>query len=79
MNKAFAACKRIIVSPVAAAKFLLAKMRGAEGARKPKLGGVYMLSSCSATMYGDIFQRQHFVIGDFFVVDVGSKCFSMRR
>eukprot|EP00930_Biecheleria_cincta_P001208 TRINITY_DN102369_c0_g1_i1.p1 TRINITY_DN102369_c0_g1~~TRINITY_DN102369_c0_g1_i1.p1 ORF type:complete len:514 (-),score=59.07 TRINITY_DN102369_c0_g1_i1:42-1583(-) len=72
MNKAFAATTRIIASPVAAARFILAKMRGAEGAVKPKLGGVYMLSSCSAAMCGDMFQRQHFIIGDFFVVDVGS-------
>merc|ERR1712232_339546 len=72
LNKAFAATKRLIVSPVAAARFILAKMRGAEGAQKPKLGGVYMLGSCSAAMCGDMFQRQHFVIGDFFVVDVGS-------
>lgn len=72
MNKAFAACARIIVSPVAAARFILAKMRGAEGAQKPKLGGVYMLGSCSAAMCGDMFQRQHFILGDFFVVDVGS-------
>jgi hypothetical protein len=73
LNKAWASATRIIVSPVAAARFILAKMRGAEGALKPKLGGVYMLSSCSAAMCGDIFQRQHFIIGDFFVVDVGSK------
>lgn len=73
MNKAWAAATRIIVSPVAAARFMLAKMRGAEGALKPKLGGVYMLGSCSAAMCGDVFQRQHFILGDFFVVDTGSK------
>jgi len=73
MNKAHAAAKRIICSPVAAARFILAKMRGAEGTQKPKLGGVYMLGSCSAAMVGDMIQRQHFIIGDFFVVDVGSK------
>merc|ERR1712232_1126346 len=72
MNKAWASAKRIIVSPVAAARFILAKMRGAEGPRKPKLGGVYMIGSCSRAMVGDMVQRQHFILGDFFVVDVGS-------
>mmetsp|Transcript_92878 Transcript_92878/g.161391 ORF Transcript_92878/g.161391 Transcript_92878/m.161391 type:complete len:491 (-) Transcript_92878:80-1552(-) len=72
MNAAHAAAKRIIVSPVAAARFILAKMRGADGAQKPKLGGVYMLGSCSRSFVGDMFQRQHFILGDFFVVDTGS-------
>jgi hypothetical protein len=72
LNKAHAAAKCIIISPVAAARFILAKMRGAEGKQKPKLGGVYMLGSCSRTMCGDMFQREHFIIGDFFVVDRGS-------
>lgn len=72
LNKAWTSAKRIIISPLAAAKFILAKMRGADGAKKPKLGGVYMLGSCSRTMCGDMFQREHFIIGDFFVVDRGS-------
>lgn len=72
MNKAHAAAKRIIVSPVAAARFILAKMRGAEGMVKPKLGGVYMLGSCSRSFVGEMFQREHFILGDFFVVDAGS-------
>lgn len=75
MNSAFEASTRYIVSPVAAARFLLAKMRGAPEAKKPKLGGVYMLSSCSRTFAGKSqVARSHFILGDFFVVDHGSKC-----
>merc|ERR1719162_145432 len=72
LNAAHATAKRHIISPVAAARFILAKMRSAENP-KPKLGGVYMLGSCARTFYGDAFARQHFILGDFFVVDVGSK------
>jgi len=75
MNSAFEASTRYIVSPVAAARFLLAKMRGAPEAKKPKLGGVYMLGSCSRTFAGKSqVARSHFILGDFFVVDHGSKC-----
>lgn len=72
LNAAHAKARRYIVSPVAAARFMLAKMRSADNP-KPKLGGVYMLGSCARTFYGDAFSRQHFILGDFFVVDVGSK------
>lgn len=71
VNAAFAAAKRLIISPVAAARFILAKMRASEGA-KPKLGGVYMLGSCSRTFAGNAFSRQHFILGDFFVVEPDS-------
>lgn len=67
-NAAYAATKRYIVTPVAAARFILAKMRGAEG-KQPKLGGVYPLSSCSRAMFTDPFSRHAFIIGDFFVAD----------
>lgn len=71
MNAAHNAARRYIISPVAAARFILAKMRGAEDNRgmRPQLGGVYMLGSCARTFAGDAFVRQHFIIGDFFVVD----------
>ncbi|CAE8721093.1 unnamed protein product [Polarella glacialis] len=72
MNAAHAAAKRLIVSPVAAASFILAKMRGVPEDRKPKLGGVYMLGSCARTFCGEAFARKHFILGDFFVVDKGS-------
>jgi len=68
MNAAFAAAVRYIVTPVAAARFILAKMRAAEG-KQPQLGGVYPLQSCSRTFCSDPFSRKNFVIGDFLVVD----------
>jgi len=75
MNAAHAASKRYIISPVAAARFMLAKMRAAEtpDGSRPRLGGVYMLGSCARTFCGDAFARKHFILGDFFVVDKDSK------
>eukprot|EP00435_Cladocopium_sp_Y103_P073434 s40_g43.t1 len=70
-NEAYEAAKRLILSPVAAAQFILAKMRGSE--EKPKLGGAYMLASCARTFGGDEFVTKHFILGDFFVVDVDNK------
>jgi hypothetical protein len=72
MNAAWKKAQRFIVSPVAAARFLLAKMRGVDGP-KPKLGGVYMIPSCARTFGGLGVSRKHFILGDFFVVDTGSK------
>jgi len=69
LNAAHDAARRIIASPVAAARFVLAKMRGADDP-KPKLGGAYMLGSCSRTFYGNAFSRSHFILGDFLVVDI---------
>lgn len=71
VNAAHAAARRYIISPVAAAKFITAKMRSVNGP-KPKLGGVYMLGSCARTFHTDPFARNHFILGDFFVVDLGS-------
>jgi len=71
MNAAHHAAKRLIVSPVAAARFILAKMRGAQSPQ-PKLGGVYMLGSCARTFVGDAFVRNHFILGDFFVAEPSS-------
>jgi len=73
MNAAYAAAKVFVVNPVAAARFIAAKMRSLPKQDRPKLGGVYMLGSCARTLCGDEFSRRHFIIGDFFVVDTGSK------
>jgi len=73
MNAAHAAAERIIMSPVAAARFMVAKMRATPGEKKPKLAGVYMLGSCARTFAGEPFSRLAFCIGAFFVVDVGSE------
>mmetsp|Transcript_60640 Transcript_60640/g.130146 ORF Transcript_60640/g.130146 Transcript_60640/m.130146 type:complete len:501 (-) Transcript_60640:185-1687(-) len=69
-NAAYEAAKQYVVSPVAAARFILAKMRGVSEGVPPKLGGVYMLGSCSRKMHDDPLCRNGFIIGDFFVADV---------
>jgi len=72
LNAAHNAARRYVVSPVAAARFLLAKMRGGPAdtkGRRPQLAGAYMLGNCSRTWAGPAFCRHHFIIGDFFVVD----------
>jgi len=68
MNAADSAAKRYIVSPVNAAQFILAKMRGTAEPR-PELGGVYMLGSCARTFADEPVKRRHFILGDFMVVD----------
>jgi len=73
-NAAHDAARRIIVSPVTAARFILAKMRGA-ASPQPRLGGVYMLGSCARTFAGEAFSRHHFILGDFLVVDGGKATF----
>lgn len=72
-NAAHAAAKRFIISPVAAARFIFAKMCGCPEKQKPHLGGVYMLGSCARTFGAEAFSRNHFIIGDFFVADVSSE------
>jgi len=72
LNAAHAAATRYIVSPVAAARFILAKMRACTEKDRPQLGGVYMLESCSQTWASEAISRRNFVIGDFFVVDQSS-------
>lgn len=67
INAAHDAAQQFVVSPVAAARFMLAKMRG--DAEKPRLGGVYCLGNCSRTFGGGPLSRHHFIIGDFFVDD----------
>merc|ERR1711971_21200 len=69
LNDAHDNAKHFVVSPVAAARFMIAKMRGAPDEVKPRLGGVYCLSSCSRTFASDPVARHHFVIGDYFVDD----------
>jgi len=71
LNAAHAAARRLIVSPVAAARFIVAKMRSSPQPR-PKLGGVYMLGSCARIFSQDPFGRQHFILGDFFCVEPDS-------
>eukprot|EP00442_Polarella_glacialis_P001410 CAMPEP_0115119672 /NCGR_PEP_ID=MMETSP0227-20121206/45230_1 /TAXON_ID=89957 /ORGANISM="Polarella glacialis, Strain CCMP 1383" /LENGTH=922 /DNA_ID=CAMNT_0002521185 /DNA_START=146 /DNA_END=2914 /DNA_ORIENTATION=+ len=67
-NAAAKTAERYHISPVAAARFILAKMRGAEEG-KPQLGGVYPLGNLGQCFMGREFSRRNFILGDFFVVD----------
>eukprot|EP00421_Protoceratium_reticulatum_P029854 CAMPEP_0168463352 /NCGR_PEP_ID=MMETSP0228-20121227/55009_1 /TAXON_ID=133427 /ORGANISM="Protoceratium reticulatum, Strain CCCM 535 (=CCMP 1889)" /LENGTH=668 /DNA_ID=CAMNT_0008478801 /DNA_START=17 /DNA_END=2023 /DNA_ORIENTATION=+ len=67
-NKAFAASTCHVISPVSAARFMVAKMRAMPGER-PRLAGVYPLATCSRSFGGEEFSGRHFILGDFFVVD----------
>eukprot|EP00929_Paragymnodinium_shiwhaense_P093220 TRINITY_DN53361_c0_g1_i1.p1 TRINITY_DN53361_c0_g1~~TRINITY_DN53361_c0_g1_i1.p1 ORF type:complete len:488 (+),score=151.55 TRINITY_DN53361_c0_g1_i1:72-1535(+) len=70
VNAAYEKAKRYILSPVAAARFMLAKMRSVPEKNKPKLGGVYMLGSCARTFAAPSpVSRRHFILGDFFVAE----------
>jgi len=66
-NRALAGANRYVVSPVAAAQFILAKMRSSP--RKPQLGGVYCTGNAAMVMGADEYSTEHFILGDFFVVD----------
>jgi hypothetical protein len=76
-NAAHKNATRFVISPVAAARFMLAKMRGSgrsDGKEKqrPHLAGVYPLGSCARAFGGEPFSGDNFIIGDFFVVDTAS-------
>jgi len=55
------------ISPLAAAQYLLAKMRSSEA--KPKLGGVYPQSNPAIALGLQEYGTRHFILGDFFVAD----------
>jgi len=69
LNAAYDAARSYLITPVLAARYMLAKMRGCGEAVQPRLGGVYCLGNCSRTMYDVPISRHHFIIGDFFVDD----------
>lgn len=66
-NAAVRGARRHTISPVAAAQFLLAKMRASPG--KPKLSGVFPTANASLALGTDEYSLQHFILGDFFVAD----------
>jgi len=70
-NAALAGTKPHVISPLAAAQFVLAKMRSLPS--KPKLGGVFPTNNATMTLGTEEFSPQHFILGDFFVAD-GSPC-----
>jgi len=57
----------ISISPLAAARFLLAKMRAAEG--RPRLGGVQPTGNAALAMLTKMTTMDGFILGDFFVHD----------
>jgi len=67
-NAAASLAERYQVSPVAAARFLLAKMRGMKE-NKAQLGGVYPLGNTGQAFSSYAFSTKSFILGDFFVVD----------
>jgi len=71
-NAAIAGTRKHSVSPLAAAQFLLAKMRADPG--QPKLGGVFPTQNAAMTLGSDEFGKQHFILGDFFVAEPSSPC-----
>merc|ERR1711988_551333 len=60
------------VSPLAAAQFILAKMRADPD--KPKLGGVFPTNNVAMTLGCSEFGKSNFILGDFFVAEPSSKC-----
>lgn len=69
-NAAYAKAQCHDVSPVAAARFMLAKMRAlSAGGAGPRLAGVFPLSSCARGFGGDECSSSNFILGDFFVAD----------
>lgn len=74
-NEAAKKATRLHTSPAAAARFLLAKMRGVpEGVARPKLGGVFPLGNLGMAFGRRAVTSDQFILGDFFVQDVGSRC-----
>lgn len=65
-NAAARASDQLRVSPGAAARFLLAKLRASDGAR---LAGVYPLGNTGQAFSREAASSDHFILGDFFVAD----------
>jgi len=57
-----------VVSPLAAAQFILAKMRSDPD--KPRLGGVFPTQNAAMALGTVEFGKQHFILGDFFVAEL---------
>jgi len=66
-NAAQKGARTYALSPLAAAQYLLAKMRTSEGT--PKLGGVSPISNPAMAIGGEEYSHKHFILGDFFVAD----------
>jgi len=69
VNAAYAKAQCHVISPVAAARFMLAKMR-ATSDQQPRLAGVWPLSVCARGFGGLEFGQSNFILGDYFVADM---------
>jgi len=77
-NAAYKRAEQYQISPVSAARFLLAKMRGTTDGPQPQLGGVYPLRNVGQAFAATTYHRKHFILGDFFVVDKSTVRFDTR-
>lgn len=68
-NAMLAGTREHIITPLAAAQFMLAKMRASPEEQKPKLAGVFPTNNASMTLGLEEFSKHHFILGDFFVAD----------
>lgn len=71
-NFALAGTKKYVISPLAAAQYMLAKMRSHPS--KPRLGGVFPNANAAMTLGQSEFGMHHFILGDFFVAEPSSPC-----
>jgi hypothetical protein len=69
-NRIARSARPATVSPVAAARFMLARMRA--DPQKPKLGGVLPNTNVARGLSHASVSHKNFILGDFFVSDVGS-------
>ncbi|CAK0861437.1 unnamed protein product [Prorocentrum cordatum] len=72
MNAAVRGSKRLYISPLAAAQFILAKMRSSP--LKPQLGGVFPTLNAAMSLGNEEYSTHHFILGDFFVAEPTSPC-----
>ncbi|CAK0827646.1 unnamed protein product [Prorocentrum cordatum] len=61
-NAAVCGAKRLCVSPLAAAQFILAKMRSSPS--RPHLGGVFPTRNASMSLGQEEYSTHHFILGD---------------
>lgn len=86
-NEAAKSADRLRVSPGAAARFLLAKLRAAAATEAeakgdpsagPKLAGVFPLGNTGQAFTREAVSWEHFILGDFFVADSSPTRFDPR-
>mmetsp|Transcript_45850 Transcript_45850/g.147230 ORF Transcript_45850/g.147230 Transcript_45850/m.147230 type:complete len:445 (-) Transcript_45850:77-1411(-) len=70
-NRLSRRARRLVISPVAAARFLLARMRASE--LGPKLGGVLPTGNIARGLAHASVTTHHFILGDFFVSEAQSE------